>query len=57
MEVRSQLPATAVLSPGKQPPVPTGKEAGWAPELVWTLTKRKIPCPTKNETLVVQHIA
>jgi hypothetical protein len=23
------------LSPGKGPPVPVGKEAGWAPELVW----------------------
>jgi hypothetical protein len=24
------------LSPGKGPPVPTGQEAGWAPEPVWT---------------------
>jgi hypothetical protein len=25
-----------VLPPGKGPPVPTGQEAGWAPEPVWT---------------------
>jgi hypothetical protein len=24
------------LAPGKGPPVPTGQEAGWAPEPVWT---------------------
>jgi hypothetical protein len=24
------------LAPGKEPPVPTGQEAGWAPELLWT---------------------
>jgi hypothetical protein len=24
------------LSPGKGPPVPTGQEAGWAPEPIWT---------------------
>jgi hypothetical protein len=24
------------LPPGKEPPVPTGREAGWAPEPVWT---------------------
>jgi hypothetical protein len=24
------------LAPGKEPPVPIGQEAGWAPEPVWT---------------------
>jgi hypothetical protein len=24
------------LPPGKEPPVPIGQEAGWAPEPVWT---------------------
>jgi hypothetical protein len=28
-------PAT-FLSPVKEPPVPIGQEAGWAPEPVWT---------------------
>jgi hypothetical protein len=28
----------ALLPPGKGPPVPTGQEAGWAPEPVWTQT-------------------
>jgi hypothetical protein len=26
---------TALLPPGKGPPVPIGQEAGWAPEPVW----------------------
>jgi hypothetical protein len=35
------------LLPGKGPPVPTGQEAGWAPELVWTqkLVKNPLPLP------------
>jgi hypothetical protein len=32
--VSSQLHAPAALLPGKEPPVPTGWEAGWAPEPV-----------------------
>jgi hypothetical protein len=24
------------VAPGKGPPVPTGREAGWVPEMVWT---------------------
>jgi hypothetical protein len=37
MEVRGQFRALASLSPGKEPQVPIGYEAGWAPELVWKL--------------------
>jgi hypothetical protein len=33
MEVSGQFNAPAVLSPGKEPPVPTGQEAGWAHNL------------------------
>jgi hypothetical protein len=36
MEMSSQLHALSDLLPGKEPLVPTGYEAGWAPELVWT---------------------
>jgi len=38
--LRFQVPryenVTVALSPGKEPTVPTGQEAGWAPEPVWT---------------------
>jgi hypothetical protein len=30
-----------LYSPRREPPVPIGKEAGWAPELVWLLWKRE----------------
>jgi hypothetical protein len=33
--VSGQLHTPAALPPGKEPPVPTGQEAGWAPEPVW----------------------
>jgi hypothetical protein len=29
------------FTPGKEPPVPNGSEAGWAPEPVWTRWRRK----------------
>jgi hypothetical protein len=32
MEVSGQLHAPDALPPGKEPPVPIGQEAGWAPE-------------------------
>jgi hypothetical protein len=35
MEVSGQLHASTALPPGREPLVPIGKEAGWAPELVW----------------------
>jgi hypothetical protein len=36
MEVSGQLHALVALPTGKEPLVPIGKEAGWAPEPVWT---------------------
>jgi len=36
MEVSGQLHAPAALPPGKEPLVPIGYEAGWAPEPFWT---------------------
>jgi hypothetical protein len=33
------------LPPGKEPPVPIGQEAGWAPEPVWTEAREKILSP------------
>jgi hypothetical protein len=40
MEVSGQFHVSAALLPGKEPLVPTGREAGWAPEPVWTLWKK-----------------
>jgi hypothetical protein len=37
MEVSGQLLALAASLSGKELPIPSGKEAVWAPELVWTL--------------------
>jgi hypothetical protein len=34
--VSGQLHGPAALPPQKEPPLLTGEEAGWAPELVWT---------------------
>jgi hypothetical protein len=33
---RSASRPVRASAPGKGPPVPTGQEAGWVPELVWT---------------------
>jgi hypothetical protein len=41
MKVSGQIHAPAALSPGKEPPVPVGYEAGWAQDLVWTLWSRE----------------
>jgi hypothetical protein len=34
---------SALLPPGKGPPVPIGQEAGWAPEPVWTQSLEENP--------------
>jgi hypothetical protein len=58
MEVSGQLHAPAALDTEKEPPVPTGYEAGWVPESVWAQWRgEKFPCTAENRTLVVQPIA
>jgi len=53
MEVSGQFHARAALPPEKEPLVPTGQEAGWAPEPVWTRWLReKFPAPAGTRTLV-----
>jgi hypothetical protein len=37
LDINSQLHGLAVLFPGKEPPVPIGLDAKWAPEPIWTL--------------------
>jgi len=41
MVVSGQLHAPAALPPGKKPLVPTGYEAEWIPEPVWTQWRRE----------------
>jgi hypothetical protein len=33
---------------GEKPPVPTGQEAGWGPEQVWTKWRGEKPCPYRD---------
>jgi hypothetical protein len=52
MEVSGHLHAPASLPPRKEPLVPIGKEAGWAPEPFWTRWWReKFPALAGNRTL------
>jgi len=48
MEVSGQLHAPAALPTGKESLVPTGYEAGWAPEPVWTRGWGKFPAGDSN---------
>jgi hypothetical protein len=57
MEVSGQLHTPATLLPGKQPLVHTGQEAGWFPEPVWTIWRRKKFCPCGTRNPAVQPIA
>jgi hypothetical protein len=47
MEMSGQLHAPAALPTGKEPLVPIGKEAEWAPVLD-AVVKRKIPSPCRE---------
>jgi hypothetical protein len=58
--VSGQLHAQAALSPGKEPPVPIGQEAGWAPEPVWTtwIGEKSFPYRDSNsDPSIVQPVA
>jgi hypothetical protein len=45
------------LPPGKEPPVPTVEEAGWAPEPVWTQRlEEKYSASVGDRTPVVQSV-
>jgi len=60
MDVSGQLHAPAALLLGKEPLVPIGWEAEWAPEPVWTWWWQKFPVPTRNvyisrQSWVVSH--
>jgi hypothetical protein len=58
MEVSGQLHAPAALPPGKEPLVPIGQEAGWAPEPVWMRWWREISQPLPGlKPPIIQSIA
>jgi hypothetical protein len=59
-EMGGQLQVPAALPTRKEllPPVPTGQEAGWAPEPVWTPQRTEIPLGLAgSQTLAVQPVA
>jgi hypothetical protein len=62
MEVSGQLHAPAALPPGKEPLVPIGQEAGWAPEPFWMQclngsgVKRKYNGSTLVELEVIKEV-
>jgi hypothetical protein len=43
------------LPPGKEPPVPTVQEAGWAPEPVWTQREQQIAQTVKPQVICLIH--
>jgi hypothetical protein len=57
MAVSGHVHPPAALLPGKEALVPIGWEAGWAPEPVWTLWRRKISCPCRESNLGREPIA
>jgi hypothetical protein len=60
LEVRGQLHAPAALLPEKDPPVPIGLEARWAPEAVWMTWRRWKSRPyrvSNSEPSAVQPVA
>jgi len=57
MELIGELHGPAALPPGYEVPVPTGREAGWAPEPDWTrwrIEKNPCPCQESNPGLPVR---
>jgi len=51
MDVNGQLHTLTALPPRKESLVPTGQEAGWAPEPVWAWWwRKKFPVPAGTQT-------
>jgi hypothetical protein len=60
MEVSGQVHFTAALASGYENPVPSGSEARWDPEQIWTLWRREkihIIVRARNWTAVFQPVA
>jgi hypothetical protein len=57
MEVSGRLHFPAALPPEKELQEPIGQEAGWAPESVWTRSRKEnFPIPAGNRTSIVQPV-
>jgi hypothetical protein len=58
--VSGKVHVPAALHPGKEPAVPIGWEARWAPEQVWTTWRRENSLSywdLKSDPLIVQPVA
>jgi hypothetical protein len=53
MEMSGQLHSPAALSPGKEPLVPIGEEAGWARAGLDVVVKGKIRGPSDTEQVTM----
>jgi hypothetical protein len=51
-----QIDAPAALSPGKEPLILIGLEAGWTAEPVWVLVKKNLFSPAGNRTPAIQPV-
>jgi hypothetical protein len=57
MRIRGQCHPSRALPPGKNPPVPTGEEVGWASEPFWTQRLQEKSCTSSGDrTLVTQSV-
>jgi hypothetical protein len=57
MEMIFQLQAPTALTSWIEPPLPTGNEAEWVPEQVWTWSKKSpLIAPAKKWTPLVEPI-
>jgi hypothetical protein len=57
MKENGQLHILAALHPEIEPPVSIEKEAGWAPQPVWTLSREKSLAPAWNRTPAAHPVA
>jgi hypothetical protein len=57
MQVNSQLHAPPTLTPGKEPPEPTGQEAALITELIGMLSRENFLPPPKIKPQLLDHLS